>query len=138
LVFILADDNYGPSTSKTTPKTTSKTVCVFCNGEHGPLLPNELTTVLTPKGFETILSAGRERNDATAHKILEHKKTKLCEFPYKFHGTCRSTYISKKRIASKRRGAENDDDIPTPPKRALRTESAQFDWNVHCFLCGEV
>lgn len=140
----------GPSTSKgirscdVDADIPKDVYCIFCKNEKGPLSKTELSTVLTKKGFQSIIRACEERNDEVAVDILPYRR-KFSEFPFKCHTTCRIIYTNRTRIERVKRAREESLDRPPdeidqaqPPKRLSRQETALFDWNVHCFICSQV
>lgn len=120
-------------------------VYLICKNKKGPLSKTELTAVLTKKGFQSIVRACEERNDAVAIEILPYRR-KFSEFPFKFHSTCRIIYTNRNEIERVKRAREENFDRPTdeleqapaPPKRLSCQETALFDWNIHCFICSQI
>ncbi|KAK6175982.1 hypothetical protein SNE40_014354 [Patella caerulea] len=99
----------------------SESCCVMC--EEG--FTHEKATKLYKKGRGTLFRLAELRGDLTLQQRL------LTEGNLYVHESCRRPYIDERTSTC------STDDSGEPRPKKLRSEVPQFEWKVHCFLCGE-
>ena len=96
--------------------------------------------------LQTLFNVCRDRNDEVGKKLIAHKTSILNgDLKIKYHRNCRSSYCSPEHVhrasekhsshASSSSSACAPDDIPRTFTRSQM--ASEFDWKVHCFICGE-
>ena len=96
--------------------------------------------------LQTLFKACMDRHDEVGKKLIAHKTSILNgDLKIKYHRNCRSSYCSPEHVhrasekhsshASSSSSANAPEDIPCTLTRSQM--SAEFDWKIHCFICGE-
>lgn len=144
------DTDPAPKKAKTEP--IDQKTCVFCGDAFSDKQP-AVSPVISK--LDSLFSACEQRaqlGDKVAQNLLANKSD-ICsaKVTFRYHRDCRSTFVSKLHVQRAKEctgkslnvgagssGGVSSDSGGEDIRRFTRSNTADFDWKSHCFICGDV